>query len=100
MPKLNIVVPHRLSEDEALGRIKGLLGELKREHAGAFTDLDETWTDTGGRFSMKAMGMSVAGELTVAPGQVVMNGDLPLAATPFKGRIEQMVRERMERLLA
>jgi hypothetical protein len=29
-----------------------------------------------------------------------MSGNLPLAATPFKGRIEQMVRERMERLLA
>ena len=100
MPKLSIVVPHHLSEGEALERIKGLLGDLKREHSGSFSDLKEEWSGSGGRFSVKAMGMSVTGGLAVSPGQVAMTGDLPLAATPFKGRIEQMVRERMERLLA
>jgi len=99
MPKLDIVVPHQLAESEALERIKGLLGQLKQEHSGSFTDLEEQWTDTGGRFSMKAMGMAVSGGLSVAPGQVQMKGNLPLAATPFKGRIEQIVRDRMERLL-
>ena len=100
MPKLNISVPHALTEDEALGRIKGMLTDLKRENEGTFSDLTEEWTGNGGRFSVKAMGMKVAGGLTVLADRVELNGDLPLTAAPFKGRIEQLVRERMERLLA
>lgn len=100
MPKFTIAVPHQLSESEALDRVKGLLEDLKREHEGTFSDLTEEWSGDSGRFSVKAMGMSVKGGLQVASREVTLNGDLPFAATPFKGRIEQMVRSRMEKLLA
>jgi hypothetical protein len=100
MPKMSITVPHNLSEAEALARIKNLLGDLKREHAGSFSDLKEEWRGNGGTFSVKAMGMGVSGDLNVQGDRVELAGNLPLAATPFKGRIEQLVRERMEQLLA
>ena len=100
MPKMSIVVPHRLSPDEALGRIKGLLADLKTQHQGQFSDLKEQWSDHRGEFSAKAMGFNVSGWVEVRPTEVTLEGDLPFAAMPFKGRIESLVRERAETLLA
>ena len=100
MPKLSIDVPHRLSEEEALTRIQTMLGDMKRQYATYFSDLEETWTGNDGRFSVKAMGFNVSGTIAVEPARVALNADLPLAATPFKGRIEQAIREEAERLLA
>ena len=100
MPKLNVVVPHRLSQDEAKARIQNLLTDLKTQYAGRFEDLQESWSDHEGRFSVRAMGFKVSGTLAIRPSDVELSGDLPLAATPFKGRIEEVIRERAERLLA
>ena len=100
MPKLSIDVPHHLSEEEALTRIQRLLEDLKRQYANYFTDLKESWSGNDGRFSVKAMGFNVAGSLSVEPSRVGITADLPLAATPFKGRIEQAIRQEAERLLA
>ena len=100
MPKFSMSVPHKLSQDEALRRIQGLLADLKAQHADRFSDLQETWTDHDGRFSVTAMGFKLAGSLSVKPASVELNGDLPFAAVPFKSRIEQVLRERAERLLA
>jgi len=46
------------------------------------------------------MGFSLSGRMDVKPGEVVMKGNYPLAAVPFKGKIESMIRERAEQLLA
>lgn len=100
MPKLSIDVPHELGEEEAATRLRTLLADLKRQYHAYFTDLEETWTGNDGRFKVKAMGFNVAGTVAVEPARVAFNADLPLAATPFKGRIEQMVRHEAERLLA
>ena len=100
MPKLSIVVPHQLTEAEALSRIQGLLADMKRQYATYFTDLQESWSGNEGRFSVKAMGFNVSGTVAVEPSRVEINADLPFAATPFKGRIEQVIREQTERLLA
>lgn len=100
MPKMKIVVPHELTPDEALGRVKGLLADLKEQHAGQFSQLQEQWQNNRGDFKAKAMGFDVAGSVDVRPAEVEVSGDLPFAATPFKGRVEGMVRERLERLLA
>nr|MBA3413992.1 polyhydroxyalkanoic acid system family protein [Chloroflexia bacterium] len=37
--------------------------------------------------------------LAVSENALEMEGDLPLMAAPFKGQIEQMVRQEAERLL-
>ncbi len=99
MPKIAVTVPHQLTEAEALERVKGLLGDLKQEYAGTFSQLQESWQNSEGTFAVKAMGMDLSGDLSVKPDRVDLNGKLPLTAAPFKGRVEQMIRQRMERLL-
>lgn len=100
MPSMKIEVPHQLSEDEAMRRIQNLLTDIKRDYGDRVTDLEESWTGSGGQFSFRAMGFSVSGTLRVTPGAVELTGDYPFAARPFKGKIEGMIRERAEQLLS
>jgi hypothetical protein len=100
MPSMTIAIPHSLTEEEAMGRIKNLLAEVKNDYGDKVTDLRENWTGNGGEFSFKAMGFTLSGTLAVKPNEVVMKGNFPLAALPFKSKIESMIRSRAEQLLA
>ena len=100
MPKMNIVVPHQLTQDEAMTRIKNLLGEVKTDYGDKVTDLREAWSGSRADFAFKAMGFSVSGVLHVKPSEVALTGSLPLAATPFKSKIESTIRTRATQLLA
>ena len=99
MPKMSMTIPHQLGEQEALARIKGMMGDVKAQYGDKITDLHEEWRGNAGDFSFKAMGFSLAGTLQVRERDVAINGDLPWAAKPFQGTIEATIRERAERLL-
>jgi hypothetical protein len=92
-------VPHELGRDEALLRLKSLLGDMKQQYGDKVTDLQENWTDAGGTFSFKAMGFKLSGTLDVTDTEMRLDGDLPWAAKPFQGTVEATIRERAERLL-
>ena len=93
-------MPHELGQEEALRRIKGMLADVQRQYGGQISQLQEQWTDGRGEFSFKAMGFNVSGNLDVRPSEVELVGDLPFAAMPFKGRIEETIQREAERLLA
>lgn len=99
MPKSTVSVDHSLGKQEAMGRVKGMLGQVKESYGSQVTDLEERWTDNGGAFSFKAMGFKVSGDLTVTDSKVVIDAQFPWAAKPFQGTIETTIRERAQRLL-
>ena len=100
MPKLTVVVPHHLTQDEALSRIKGLIERLKGQHGDRVTDLKEQWNGYTGTFSGKSMGMNLSGAIAVHPHDVEVQGQLPLMASAFKGQIEQRIRDGAAELLS
>ena len=100
MAGLNMTLQHNLTQEEALVRIKRLLGELKVQHADKISNLQERWNGNVGSFSFTAMGFSVSGTLTAKISTVELAGKLPFAANFFKGKIEKTIRERAETLLA
>lgn len=100
MAKLDIAVPHSLAQDEALVRIKRLLGEVKKQHADKIADLTERWDGNVGKFKFQTMGYDITGTLTVESSAVKLSGDLPWAASFFKGKITSIVTERAQTLLA
>ena len=100
MATMNMSVPHRLSQDEALNRVKNLLGQVKNQFADKISDLNENWNGNVGTFNFKAMGFAVSGTLTVTPSEVKLDGTIPWAASFFKGKIEATIRERANELLA
>ena len=100
MPKLKIDVPHKLTRQEAEGRIKNLLSETAKKFQDKITNLEENWSGGKGTFSFKAAGFAVSGTLEVKDQIVVLDGNLPLAAVFFKTKIESKIREEASRLLA
>jgi hypothetical protein len=99
MPKIKVEVEHTINQELALSRVKGLLNKLKNDYQEMFTDLNEEWTSNGSKFSFKVMGMKVKGNLNITSLLVCLDGEIPLAALPFKRTIEDKIREETLRLL-
>jgi hypothetical protein len=100
LPNLNISIPHHLSQDEALQRIKNAIAQAKAQHSGKIQDLKENWHRNVGTFSGSAMGQAASGTITVNASEVVLDSTLPFAATLFRGKIEAGIREFAAKLLS
>jgi hypothetical protein len=100
MPLLNMTIDHKLTQDEAIKRIKTLLSSVKTQFADKISDLYEEWNGHTGKFSFSALNLNVSGTVTVNTSQVELAGNIPLLALPFKGKIESTIKERAETLLA
>ena len=99
MPKLEMTIPHKLSQEEALKRIKTLLGEVKKQFANKISNLLEEWGGNVGKFSFSTLGFNVSGRLIVSQSQIELLGNIPFAAVLLKGKIESVIRERANALL-
>src|SRR3989344_7888133 len=99
MALLHISVPHELAQKEAATRLRNLLTELKDKSSGKITDLQESWSGDQSKFSFNTMGFLVSGTLTVRESDVVLDGNIPFAALPFKWRMESMIRDQVNQLL-
>jgi len=99
MPKIELNIPHELSQSEALTRIQNFLPDLKTEHSDKIKDLEESWNGNTGEFKFKISGFKVSGTLQVGEDFVLINGELPFAALLFKGMIENSIREKAMELL-
>jgi hypothetical protein len=100
MPKLSLVTPHALGEEEASRRLRGESDAAVAAFGDKVKNLEQTWADNTLSFRFTALGMAVRGNVTVEPSAVKTTADLPLAAMMFKGAIEQQIQERLGRLLA
>lgn len=100
MPKMKVSVPHNLTTDDAKQRLENFVGILKQEYGSNLDDIREDWQGNKGTFSFKAMGMSVEGNVLVEPNEVFIEGDLPIAALPFKGKIESTIKDQLKTLLS
>jgi len=100
MAKLNMEIPHELGREEATHRLKHGFGSLQRGFPGQVSDVTEQWDGHDLTFGFKVMGMKVAGNVAVEESAVKLDAQLPMAASLFKGTIEQRIREQLGRLLA
>lgn len=100
MPSLSITTPHTLTAEEATARLKSFFEKLKERHQDKVSNLEEQWQDNRLSYSFSTYGFHIKGDLTVEPNEVKVSGSLPFAAMMFKGKIEQSVREELEKLLA
>jgi hypothetical protein len=100
MPSLSIKVPHSLSAEEATSRLKSFFEKLKERHADKMSNLEESWDGNRLDYAFSTFGFNIKGDMNVEPNEVAVNGTLPFAAMMFKGKIEQSVREELEKVLA
>lgn len=99
MATMEISIDHKLSEAEALKRIKKLLGETKKQYGDIVTDLTEKWQGNKGIFSFTAKGYTVSGTVLVTAGKVLLEGEISWALSLFRGKIEKIIKDRAKALL-
>jgi putative polyhydroxyalkanoic acid system protein len=99
MPSISISTPHSLGTEEAVERLKKFFEKLKARHGDKVSNLEQEWQDNRLAYSFSTYGFNIKGDMTVEPNEVKINGALPFAAMMFKGKIEQSVREELEKLL-
>ncbi|MFT3947075.1 MAG: polyhydroxyalkanoic acid system family protein [Agriterribacter sp.] len=100
MSSLNINIPHSLTKEEALSRIKGLLRQVKEEQANIVSNVKETWQDDKGEFSFSAMGFDLSGLIDVKDNGVDINANLPFALSLFSGKIKGVITQKATQLLS
>ena len=100
MPSMSITAPHTLGEEEATTRLKSLFEKIKQRHSDKLSNLEEEWQGNKLNYAFSTYGFHIKGDLTVAANEVTLQGSLPFAAMMFKGKIEQTVKEELEKALA
>ncbi len=100
MAILEIVEPHRLGQEEALRRIKGEIAQALRMFSDKISDFKESWKDNKGNMSFSFQGFTFNCNLTVTPSQVITKTDVPFIVMMFKGKIEEVIRPAIRKILA
>lgn len=80
-------------------RLDQLIDRIREEHGQNLSEMQGGWAAHVLSFSFRAMGMAVSGAMDVGDDQVSVQGQLPLAAAFFRGKIEQTIRNELRSVL-
>jgi len=100
MAGFNVSVPHHIGREAALSRVQRFLDDVRQNYAAHVSDVRGQWHENRLEFGFSATGLPVQGTLVVEDHAVHVSGPLPLAAMFFRGKIEQTIRQELEKLLA
>jgi hypothetical protein len=100
MPSFSTQVSHPHDQQTAVSKLKGLMDGMRERYKDVASDIQGLWVGNVLNFSLKVMGMTISGKVTVEDRQALVEGKLPLAASMFRGRIEDSIKTEMERELA
>jgi len=99
MPSFGVEVPHSLGREKAIERLKNFLDRIVEHYKEQVSKLDGEWNDNVLSFQLKTFGMTLTGTLTVENDVARVEGQLPFAAVAFRGKIQDSIREELEREL-
>ena len=100
MASFNVSVPHELGQEAALVRVTDFLEQVRRDHADRVSDVRGEWKGHVLDFAFTASGIPVSGTLAVENDAVRVSGPLSFMAGMFRGKIEQTIREELQKLLS
>ena len=100
MPEpLIVVIPHRLSKDEALRRIKEGIGRAKNEFAWLLSLEEETWAGDRLSFRVSALGQRVSGFIDVYEANVRLEVVLPWLLARFAQAAQRVIGQKGQLML-
>jgi len=100
MPAFKTEVPHSLGKDAAKEKLKGFVESASERFQGQVSEFEGDWTDSTYAFRLKTYGFVISGDMTVEESSVVMDGTIPFAALPFKGKIEKSFGAELAKVLS
>jgi hypothetical protein len=99
MPSIQVTAHHKLTEHEAMDRIKHLVTKLKHEHHNKIDDIEEEWHARSGKFSFTFHGFHLSGTIHLHPGTVEIHGKIPFTVTLFREKIKNVIKAKAHELL-
>jgi hypothetical protein len=100
VPSFKVTVPHEHPTSLVAEKLRGFAEQVRAEHAQQVTQVVEVWDDHGNLdFSFKAFGFAISGRMEHVERAVKVIGNLPLAAWPFRGMVEQKIVETIEKII-
>ncbi len=100
MPRLEVTIPHRLGQEEALRRMKEKADFVQKTYGAQASQSEQQWTDNVLGFKFQAMGFKINGSVTVGEADIRLLAELPLMAAAFKGVAERRIRQELEQMVA
>lgn len=97
---MEIIVPHKLTQDEALAKVKTALTEAGSKYSNMVSDVEEEWNNYIGTCSFRVRGFRVKANVNVGPERVCMESSIPWLLVGWSSKIEELLRENMLRVLA
>ena len=86
LPKFNVVVDHKLEREHAVAKLRGFSESIREQSPVELSDVEESWDQEGNlQFAFKALGLAISGTLQTDDDQIVVTGNMPLAAAMFRG---------------
>ena len=95
-----VTVPHSLSQEEALRRVKRLLGELKQIYETQISDVREEWSDGSCSFRLKMFVFKIQGSIKVGSQLVEVRGRMPIGTGKYEEKVKSLIESRAKALLA
>ena len=96
---MQVSVAHRLDAGEARERVEAGLASMRERFGDSVSDFSLEWEGDTARFSFRAEGFGVKGEMRLSEGLVTVDLNLPLAARLFEGRLAAGVEDELDRIL-
>lgn len=95
-----VSVPHQLSQQEALSRIKSLMADLKSQYGNQVSNVTEQWSGNSCDFSMKLKMFKLSGTILVDDSRAQIRGTMPPGTGRFEGKAKSLIEERAKKLLS
>ncbi len=94
MPNFAVVVDHESERQDVVVRLRVFSRQIQADLPIELSDLEEKWDSEGNlAFAFKALGFRISGTMVTCEERVTVTGQLPFAALPFRGAIENQVEE-------
>lgn len=96
MPKLKVVKHHGTTIEDAAGKTREVLDEFKQKNAAVISEI--TWNAAGTEATAK--GAMFKGVFRVDAASVTCEINLSLAASMFKGKVEDGLKRKLDKAFA
>ena len=100
MPEFKATVPHDLGKEAAKSKLESFVARLREKYPDQVNEATANWSGDELQFGFTSFGIKITGTITVEPQQVTVHGQIPFAATMFKGKIVDSVTQGLERALS
>jgi hypothetical protein len=100
LPSFQVTTPHALGKEAAVERLKHFADRVAAQYKEQVSKLESHWSGDALNFKITVYGFSFSGVVAVSDNDAVLNGTLPFAALPFRGRIESGFASELKKALS